>query len=74
MNDKLLFEMINCVGRECAMRKNVYPKWIIQGRLTKEKAEREQYLMEQVKGLLQAIYNKNAPPEVIQQTLQYGEG
>lgn len=74
MNQKLLFEMINCVSRECAMRQNAYPRWIYQGKMTKEKAEREQYLMEQVKGLLQAIYNKNAPPEIIQQTLDFGEG
>lgn len=56
MNYPLLKEMITSVARECAMRKNVYPKWVAQGRMTQEKADREKYLMEQVKLLLQAIY------------------
>ena len=71
MNYPLLKEMITSIARECAMRKNVYPKWVAQGRITQEKADREQYLMEQVKGLLTAIYEGNAPEEV-QQKLNLG--
>ena len=71
MNYPLLKEMIASVARECAMRKNVYPKWVAQERMTQEKADREQYLMAQVKGLLTAIYEGNAPEEV-QQKLNLG--
>lgn len=71
MNYPLLKEMITSIARECEMRKNVYPKWVVQGRITQEKANREQYLMEQVKGLLTAIYEGNAPEEV-QQKLNLG--
>lgn len=73
MNRKLLFEMIDCAKRECSMRKWVYPKWISQGKIKKEKAEREEFLMKQIKELLIQIYNGSAPEEVIQQTLNFGE-
>lgn len=73
MNQKLLYEMIDCVKRECSMRRWVYPKRIAQGKMSQDKAEREQYLMEQIQELLIQIYNGTAPEKVIQQTLNFGE-
>lgn len=31
----------NCIGRELGMRKNIYPKWINNGRMTQSKANEE---------------------------------
>jgi hypothetical protein len=36
-----LQEQIACIEREIALRRRVYPRWIEQGRLKPDKAERE---------------------------------
>lgn len=36
-----LDEQIRCVAREIDLRRRVYPRWIEQGRLKPDKAERE---------------------------------
>lgn len=36
-----LAEQITCLKREIAMRKNVYPKWVENGRMKQEAADRE---------------------------------
>ena len=38
----------NCVGRELGVRKNVYPKWINNGRMTKSKADEEINTMREI--------------------------
>lgn len=40
-----LGELIACVDREIRMRRQVYPRWVAQGKLTDAKAERELALM-----------------------------
>lgn len=47
-------DKIKSLRREIAMRKNVYPKWIESGRMTKEAADREIAVM-------QAIHDDYAP-------------
>lgn len=34
-------EKFECAKRELAMRKKVYPRWVEQGRMTQQKADRE---------------------------------
>jgi hypothetical protein len=41
-------EKLKWLQREIAMRKNVYPKWVANGRLKPDKADREIALMEAI--------------------------
>ena len=41
-----LDEQIKCVGREIGMRKNVYPRWVANGKMTQAKADHEIAAME----------------------------
>ena len=43
-----LNEQITCVRREIAMRRNVYPRWIASGRMSREQAEHEMLCMQAV--------------------------
>ena len=36
-----LDDQIRCLKREIAMRKNVYPKWLASGRMSRKEADRE---------------------------------
>ena len=38
----------NCVGRELGVRKNVYPKWVNNGRMTQKKADEEINTMREI--------------------------
>lgn len=40
--------MIACARREAALRRRVYPTWVLEGRLAKDKADREIELMEAI--------------------------
>lgn len=57
-----LHEQIGSVEREIAMRKKVYPRWVSQGKITREKAEKEIGLMEAVLATLNAVIDKGATP------------
>lgn len=48
-------DQIKCVAREIAMRKNVYPKWVANGRMKQEAADREIAGMEAVIETLKAV-------------------
>lgn len=48
-------DQIECVRREIAMRENVYPKWIAQGRMTQQFADRELLRMRAVLATLEAL-------------------
>ena len=50
-----LEQQIKCVGREIGLRRNVYPKFIISGRITQEKADYEIAAMEAVLATLQGL-------------------
>jgi hypothetical protein len=52
-----LTEQIACVRRELALRRNVYPKFILQGRMTPDKAVDEIDAMEAVLRTLEALIN-----------------
>ena len=47
-----LDDCIKCAEREAAMRRRVYPKWIEQGKLKKENADREIATMTTIAELL----------------------
>jgi hypothetical protein len=67
INYELLQEMINCVKREVTMRYRVYPKWVREGKMTEQTAEKEKALMYGVQKALQKIYDGTAPKPVQQQ-------
>lgn len=48
MSEITLDTMIACAAREWALRKNVYPKWIANGRMTQVKADDEIANMEAI--------------------------
>lgn len=50
-----LDDMIECVQREIAMRHKVYPRWIVTGRMTADKAARELDLMVCVQDKLESL-------------------
>ena len=39
---------IKCVERELALRRNVYPKWVAQGKMTQAAAQKEIQIMEDI--------------------------
>lgn len=41
-------EKLACAARELAMRRNVYPKWVANGRMKQETADREIAVMESI--------------------------
>jgi hypothetical protein len=43
-----LDEQVTCIRRELAMRRNVYPKFIANGRMTPEQADHEMQCMQAV--------------------------
>jgi hypothetical protein len=46
-------DQIACVEREIKMREHVYPRWVGQGKMTKDKADREIAVMREVLTTLQ---------------------
>lgn len=46
-------EMVACARRELILRKNVYPRWIKEGRMTAEKAQYEIECMEDICAVLE---------------------
>lgn len=48
-----LDDMIGAVEREIVMRRRVYPRWVSQGKMPRDKAEREIELMIAVKDALE---------------------
>ena len=50
-----LEQQIKCVGREIGLRRNVYPKFLMSGRITQEKADYEIAAMEAVLATLQGL-------------------
>src|SRR5262245_4074580 len=47
--DVALQDIVGCVDRELKMRAKVYPRWVKDGKLTKEAAAREMLLMRAVR-------------------------
>jgi hypothetical protein len=45
-------QMIACLAREIAMRQRVYPKWIDQGRMNPDTADKEIRHMEAILGYI----------------------
>ena len=39
---------LKCVERELALRRNVYPKWVAQGKMTQAAAQKEIQIMEDI--------------------------
>lgn len=50
--DILIAYMIACVSREIAMRRRVYPRWVVTGKMTEAAAQVEIARMEAVLGVL----------------------
>lgn len=51
-----MLDQIKCVRREISMRERVYPRWIEQGKLKQEVADRELAHMRAVLDTLEATY------------------
>jgi hypothetical protein len=49
-----LADQIKCVNREIAMRRSAYPRWVAQGRMKQDVADRELRSMEAVLRTLEA--------------------
>jgi hypothetical protein len=47
-----LDELIACARRELEMRRRVYLRWVLNGKMTEDKANRELMLMETIVGTL----------------------
>ena len=47
--------MIRCAAREVALRRRAYPKWIIEGRMSQDKADQEIECMEAILEKLKSI-------------------
>jgi hypothetical protein len=43
-----LLELAQCAEREVQMRARVYPRFVMSGKLTSEKADREKAMMEEI--------------------------
>jgi hypothetical protein len=39
---------LKCIERELALRRNVYPKWVAQGKMTQAAAEKEIQTLEDI--------------------------
>jgi hypothetical protein len=50
-----LADQIKCARRELAMRERVYPKWVRDGRMTRDAADRETAAMQAIIATLQAL-------------------
>jgi hypothetical protein len=50
MSDSLITfdDMITCVRRELALRKRVYPKWVVEERMSQAKAQHEIAVMQAI--------------------------
>jgi hypothetical protein len=53
---------ITCIRRELAMRKNVYPKWVMSGRMKPEAADHEISCMQAVHDTLTELQNVKPQP------------
>jgi len=50
---KSLSDQLQCARRELALRQRVYPCWVRQGRLTREKAQHETECMDAIVSMLE---------------------
>lgn len=55
-----LSSQIACVEREIAMRERVYPRWVVENRMTKAKADAELDAMRAVLETLKAVAEREA--------------
>lgn len=54
MSDITLNEQLECVKREVGMRAHLYPRWVVNGKMSQQKADRELALMRAVQATLEA--------------------
>lgn len=52
------YNKLECARREVGMRRRVYPAWVENGRMSKEKAEEEIALMEAIESDYRALAMK----------------
>ena len=60
---KTLKQQMDSVAREIALRKRVYPKWILAGRISEAKAKHEIKCMESV---LDTLTKQNNQPDLFE--------
>ena len=48
MTNEQIKRFKNCIGRELGLRKRVYPKWVISGRMKQETADTEIATMSEI--------------------------
>lgn len=66
MNLDLIQKLQKCCEREAALRKRVYPKFIMSGKMTKAAADEEIKLMQLAAKCFEKIYTGHAPKSVQQ--------
>lgn len=66
-NIETLKRFIACINRELTMRRKVYPKWIIAGRLKSDTAAREINTMQEILNYFTNEYEQKCPK--VQMTL-----
>lgn len=50
---KTLTQQVDCAKRELAMRRNAYPKWVAQGKMSPDKMQHETETMEAILATLE---------------------
>lgn len=60
---KSLAEQVACVKRELALRRNVYPGWVRNGKMTQAKADHEIECMADVLATVEKAMNEIPPRE-----------
>lgn len=67
MDFETIKKLKDCCAREAALRVNVYPKWVADGKMPQEKADEEIRLMKLAAACFNKILKGNASE--VQQTL-----
>ena len=58
-----IMDMIACVERELAMRKRVYPRWVLNGKLAQSNADIEMERMTAIRDTLRKVQLETADKE-----------
>ena len=67
---KPLTDQLACAKRELAMRRTVYPKWIVQGRMNQGKADEEIQGMAAIVETIQKLFYLEQVSAEMKQTQQ----
>lgn len=60
MTNEQIKRFKNCIGRELGLRKRVYPKWVVAGRMKQEIADKEIATMSEIYEYFKSLEVQNA--------------